>query len=165
MTVTALSRPVVLFALIRAVAVSAAVAIAFGLHLPNADWMPVATLVAMKASLDQATLVAVQRVAGALIGAALAAIFLLAVDNKHALEVVVILFGSFAACVRGANYAIYCAAVAAAVLIGMDLPHPSNLAAEGGRVLFTLVGVGTGVGVLLLAQLVQKRSTKAVSAA
>jgi hypothetical protein len=33
-----LTRPIILFAVIRAVAVSAAVAIAFGLHLPNACW-------------------------------------------------------------------------------------------------------------------------------
>jgi hypothetical protein len=35
-----LTRPVILFAVIRAVAVAIAVAIAFGLELPNADWMP-----------------------------------------------------------------------------------------------------------------------------
>jgi len=35
-----------LFALIRAVAVAGSVAIAFGLHLSSADWMPVATLIA-----------------------------------------------------------------------------------------------------------------------
>ncbi|MFF9287138.1 hypothetical protein [Streptomyces griseosporeus] len=34
--------------MIRAVAVAAAVAIAFGLDVQNADWMPVAALVAMK---------------------------------------------------------------------------------------------------------------------
>jgi len=44
---------VILFVLIRAIALSVAVAIAFGLHLPNADWMPVATLVAMKPSLER----------------------------------------------------------------------------------------------------------------
>ena len=43
-----LSRPVVLFGIIRAVAVAGSVAIAFGLHLSSADWMPVATLIAMK---------------------------------------------------------------------------------------------------------------------
>lgn len=47
-----LSRPVVLFGIIRAVAVAGSVAIAFGLHLSSADWMPVATLIAMKPSLQ-----------------------------------------------------------------------------------------------------------------
>src|SRR5271166_5612394 len=37
-----LTRPLILFAVIRAVAVSIAVAIAFGLKLPDAYWMPVA---------------------------------------------------------------------------------------------------------------------------
>ena len=82
-----LTRPLILFAVIRAVAVAIAIAIAYGLHLPNADWMPIATLVAIKPSLDQSTLFAEQRLAGAIIGAATAALFLLTMDNKHVLEV------------------------------------------------------------------------------
>ncbi len=164
-SVTTLTRPVILFTVIRALAVTIAVAIAFGLHLPDADWMPVATLVAMKASLEQATLVAEQRLAGALIGALVATVFLLTVDNKHALELVIVVLGAFAASVRAMNYAIYCAAVAATVLIGMDLPHPMNLAAESHRVLFTLAGVAIGVVVMGLAALMQKFSMKAVAPA
>jgi hypothetical protein len=77
-----LTRPLVFFALLRAIALSIAVAIAFGLHLPNADWMPVATIVALKPSLQQSALVAEQRVAGTILGAAVAALFLLAVGSK-----------------------------------------------------------------------------------
>jgi hypothetical protein len=163
MTVTKLTRQVVLFTLIRAFAVGIAVAIAFGLHLPDADWMPVATLVAMKASLEQAALVAVQRLAGALIGAVVATIFLLGVDNKHLLEVMIVLLGAFAASFRAVNYAIYCAGVAGAVLVGMDLPHPTNLTAETHRVLFTLAGVGIALVVMLLATQLQKRQAAAAS--
>lgn len=43
----------------------------------------------------------------------------------------------------------------------LDLPHPSNLADEGRRVLFTFIGVGMAVVVLLLAGLMQKRTAKA----
>jgi hypothetical protein len=157
-TVTKLTRPVILFAVIRAVAVSAGVAIAFGLQLPNADWMPIATVVAMKGSLQQSTLVAAQRLTGALIGAVVAACFLLGVDNKHALEVVVILFGVLGGAIRFVNYAFYTAAIAAAVLIAEDLPNPTNLGSEGRRVLFTLIGVGIAVVVMLLANLMQKRT-------
>jgi uncharacterized membrane protein YccC len=160
---TELTRPVVLFLLIRAFAVGIAVAIAFGLHLPNADWMPIATFIAMKSSLGQATLAAEQRIAGALIGALVAAVFLLTVDSIHVLEVVMVFAGGFAASFRAANYAIYCAAIATAVLIGADLSHPSNLAAEGQRVLFTLIGVGIGVAVLMLAGLLTKHSAKAAA--
>jgi hypothetical protein len=155
-----LARPVVLFAVIRALAVAIAVAIAFGLHVPNADWMPIATFVAIKGSLQQTTLVAEQRVAGALLGAAVAALFLLTVDSKHALEVVIVLLAVLAASIRTVNYAFYCAAIAGFVLIAMDLPHPSDFADEGRRVLFTLAGVGIGVLVMLLANLLQKRSSK-----
>jgi uncharacterized membrane protein YccC len=122
-----LTRPLILFAVIRAIAIAVAVAIAFGLHLPNADWMPIAALVAMKPSLQQSTLVAVQRLAGAIIGAAVAALFLLTVDSKTGLEVVMVVLGALAGSIRLVNYAFYCAAVAGTALIAMDLPHPSNL--------------------------------------
>ncbi len=160
-----LTRPVVLFAVIRALAVAIAVAIAFGLHVPNADWMPIATFVAVKGSLQQTTLVAEQRLAGAILGAVVAALFLLTVHDKHALEVVIILFAVVAASIRTVNYALYCAAIAALVLIAMDLPHPASLADEGRRVLFTLAGVGIGVLVMLLANMIQKRSAKGAAQA
>jgi uncharacterized membrane protein YgaE (UPF0421/DUF939 family) len=142
---------------IRAVAVAITVAIAFGLHLPNADWMPIAALVAMKSSLAQSTLVAVQRLAGAIIGAAVAAAFVLTVDNKVALAVVIVILIALAESINLVNYAFYCAAVAAAVLIAVDLPHPSNFADEEQRVLFTFIGVGIGVLVIFLANLLGKR--------
>ena len=156
-----LTRPLIFYAVIRAVAVAISVAIAFGLHLANADWMPIATLVAMKPDLAQSALLAEQRLAGAIIGAAAAALFLLTINNKHALEAVIIIFGAIAASIRGVNYALYCAAVAAAVLIAMDLPQPSNLADEGRRVLFTFIGVGIAVVVMLLANVIQKRTAPA----
>ena len=151
----------ILFALIRAIAMAIAVAIAFGLHLPNADWMPIACLIAMKSSLAQSTLVAMQRLAGATIGAAVAAAFLLTVDTKIVLEVVIVILGTLAGSIRAVNYAFYCAALAGAVLIADDLPHPTNLADEGRRVLFTFAGVGIAVIVMLLAGLLQKRTAKA----
>jgi hypothetical protein len=155
-----LTRPIILFALIRAVALAGAGAIAFGLHVPNADWMPLATIVAMKPSLQQSTLVGEQRVAGTIIGAAVATLFLLTVHNKYGLEVVIVVLAVVAASIRGVNYAWYCAASAGAVLIALDLPHPSNLADEGRRVLFTFVGVGIAIVVLLLAGLLAKRAAK-----
>lgn len=156
-----LTRPIILFAAIRALAVAITVAIAFGLHLPNADWMPIATLVAMKPSLQQSALVAEQRVAGAILGALIAALFLLTIDNKHALELIVLVLAASAAALRTVNYSIYCAAIAALVLIADDIPHPTNLTDEVRRVLFTLAGVGIAVLVMLLANQLQKRTAKA----
>ncbi|WP_433299296.1 FUSC family protein [Actinoplanes sp. CA-030573] len=153
-----LTRPVVLFVVIRAVAVAIAVAIAFGLDLPNADWMPIAALVAMKPSLQQSALVAEQRVAGAILGAAVAALFLLTVDAKVALVAVIVLLGMLAASLRSVNYAWYCTAVTGAVLIGMDIPHPADLADEGRRILFTLIGVAIAVVVMLAASLLGNRN-------
>jgi uncharacterized membrane protein YgaE (UPF0421/DUF939 family) len=98
---------VILFSLIWAIAVAIAVAIAFGFHLPNADWMPVACLVAMKSSLAQSTLFAMQRLSGAIIGAVVAALFLLTVDTKTVLEVVTVVLGTLAGSIRIVNYALY----------------------------------------------------------
>jgi hypothetical protein len=155
-----LTRPVILFALIRAVAVAIAVAIAFGFHLPDADWMPIACLISMKSSLAQSTLVGLQRLAGAIIGSAVAAVFLLTVDTKIVLGMVTVILGTLAGAVRAVNYALYCAALAAAVLIAEDLPNPTDLGHEARRVLFTFFGVGIAVGVMLLAGLLTKRAAK-----
>ena len=153
-----LTRPMILFALIRAIAVAIAVAIPFGLDLPEADWMPIATLVAMKPDLGQSTLAAEQRLAGAILGALVAAVLLLAVDNRQVLEVAVVLIFTAAGAIHGVNYALYNAAVAAGVLIAIDLPHPTDLTHEGLRVLYTFLGVGLALLVMLLATQLGKRA-------
>ena len=153
-----LTKQVILFAVIRAVAVAAAAAIAFGLHQPNADWMPVSALAAMKPNLQQSALAAEQRLAGTIVGAAVAALFLLTVHNKIALALVIVVLGALAGAIRTVNYTWYCAAVAGAVLIGLDLPHPSSLADEGRRILFTFIGVGIAVLVMFLANQLAKRT-------
>jgi hypothetical protein len=156
-----LTRPVILFAVIRAAAVSIAVAIAFGLKLPSAYWMPIAAIIAMKPSLQQSTFVAEQRVAGTIVGAAVAALVLLAVDNRAALEAVIVVLFALAASIRTVNYTWYTAAVAGAILIAMDVPHPSSLTDEGRRILWTLAGVGIAVIVMFLADRLQKRTAQA----
>ena len=153
-----LTRPMILFALIRAIAVAIAVAIPFGLDLPEADWMPIATLVAMKPDLGQSTLVAEQRLAGAILGALVAAVLLLAVDNRQVLEVAVVLIFTAAGAIHGVNYALYNAAIAAGVLIAIDLPHPTDLTHEALRVLYTFLGVGLALLVMLLATQLGKRA-------
>ncbi len=165
-----LTRPLIMFAVIRAIAIAGTVAFAFGLDLSHGYWMPIAAIVAMKASLDQTTLVAAQRLAGALIGAAAAALLLLIPANEHGLrlfaierglEVVALILLMHGAAIRFWNYALYCGAIAAGVLILLDLPQPSNYGAEGDRVLWTLCGVGIGVLIMLLAGLLAKRTAKA----
>ena len=84
-------------------------------------------------------------------------LFLLAVTSDHALKGAIVILGAIAASIRFVNYALYCAAIAAAALIAMDLPHPSNLGDEWRRVPYTLIGVGIAVVIMLLANLLQKR--------
>ena len=156
-----LTRPIILFAVIRAAAVSIAIAIAFGLKLPDAYWMPIAAIIAMKPDLQQSTFVAEQRLAGTIVGAAVAALVLLAVDNRTALEVIIVVLFALAASIRTVNYAWYTAAVAGAILIAMDVPHPSDLTAEGRRILWTFAGVGIAVIVMFLADRLQKHAAKA----
>ena len=155
-----LTRPVVLFALIRALALAASTAIAFGGGFASADWMPIATIVAMKPSLEQSKLFGEQRVVGAALGAAAAIPILILVGSKHALEAIVILLAGLGIAIRGVNYAYYAAAIACAALIAADLPQPTNYAAEGRRVLFTLTGVGIGVAVMFVADRLQKHSAQ-----
>ena len=56
------------------------------------------------------------------------------------------------------NYALYCAGVAAAVLIGIDLSHPHDPGDEGPRVLFTFLGIAIAMVVMIIANLIQKRN-------
>jgi Fusaric acid resistance protein-like len=156
-----LTRPIILYAVIRAVAVAIAVAIAFGLKLPDAYWMPIAAIIAMKPSLQQSAFAAEQRVAGTILGAAVAALVLLAVDNRTALEVIIVVLFALAGSIRTVSYTWYTAAVAGAGLIAADIPHPTDLTHEAQRILFTLAGVGISIIVLLLAGLLQKRAAKA----
>jgi hypothetical protein len=165
-----LSPQIVGFAVIRAVALAGAVALAFGADLSHAVWLPIATVIAMRPSLEQGTLIAAQRVVGALIGAVAAGLLLLIPAHEHGarlltvdqgLEIVAIVLLMHAAAIRFVNYTHYTAAVAAAVLILVDLTQPSNYSAEGYRVLWTLIGVTIGVVVMLLAQLLAKRRAPA----
>ncbi len=155
-----LTRPIVLFALIRALALAASAAIAFGGDLPSADWMPIATIVAMKPSLEQSKLFGEQRLVGAAMGAAAAIPILILVGSKHALEAIIILLAGLGIAIKGVNYAYYAAAIACAALIAADLPQPTDYAAEGRRVLFTMIGVGIGVLVMFVADRLQKHSAK-----
>lgn len=164
-----LTRPVIMFALIRALVIAGTVALAFGLPLSHGYWMSIAAMIAMKPSLEQATLIAVQRLAGTVIGAAAAALLLLIPANETGsrlfaislgLEVVALVLFMHGTAIRFWNYALYTAAIAAGVLILVDLPQPSNYDAEGYRVAWTACGVAIGVIVMLLAGLLARRTAK-----
>ncbi|MFL5995268.1 MAG: FUSC family protein [Streptomyces sp.] len=161
-----LTPPLITFAVIRALVIAGTVALAFGLNLSHGTWLPIAAMIAMKPSLEQATLVSAQRLAGALIGAVAAALSLLVPAGEHGLrlfaverglEVVALVLLMHGVAMRFWNYALYSAAVAAGVLILLDLPQPSDYAAEGYRVLWTLCGLGIGLLVMLLTGLLAKQ--------
>jgi uncharacterized membrane protein YccC len=165
-----LTRPLIMFAVIRALAIAGTAAIAFGADLSHGVWLPIATIVALKPSLQQTTLIAVQRLAGTLIGAAAAVLLLLIPANEHGLrllsitlglEVVALVLFMHGAAIRFWNYALYTGAIAAGVLTLIDLLQPANYGAEGYRLLWTLCGVGIGVLVMLLAGLLVKHTAKA----
>jgi uncharacterized membrane protein YccC len=148
----------VVYAVIRAVAVAGAVAVAFGLNLPYADWMPLAALVAMKTDLHQSALAGTQRVVGTVLGAAIAAVFLLAVEDKQILAVVLVALAVIGGALRLVNYALYTTGIAATALIALDIANPTDLATEGKRILFTLLGVAIAIVVILLTGAIQKRA-------
>jgi hypothetical protein len=155
-----LTTPMVMFAVLRALAIAGTAALAFGLDLPHGVWMPIAAIVAMKPSLAQTTLIATQRLAGALIGGAAAALLLLIPANEaglkllaieHGLEVVALVLLMHGAAIRFWNYALFCGAIAAGVLTLVSLPEPSNYDAVGYRLLWTVSGAGIAVIIMLLA--------------
>ncbi|MFD8222832.1 FUSC family protein [Streptomyces massasporeus] len=164
-----LTGPLIMFAVIRAVTIAGTVALAFGLDLSHGYWMPIAAIAAMKPGLEQATLASAQRLVGALIGAVAAALLLLVptgldgfrmVVTERGFEVVALVLFTHGVAIRYWNYALYTAAIAAGALILVDLPQPSDYAAEGYRVLWTLCGVGFALLVMLLAGLLAKRTAR-----
>jgi hypothetical protein len=164
-----LTRPLIMFAVIRALAIAGTVALAFGLKLPHGYWMPIAAMAAMQPSLQQSTVVAAQRLAGALIGAAAAALLLLIPASEtglrllaveHGLAILALVILMHGAAIRFWNYALYCAAIAAGVLLLVDLPQPGSYSAVGYRVLWTACGAGIGLLVMLLADLLAKRTAR-----
>lgn len=161
-----LTAPMVVYAAVRALVMFGTVALAFGLELSHGLWLPIAAIVAMKPSLEQSALTGAQRLIGAAVGAVAAALLLLIPASEHGeklfavergLEMVALVLFMHAVAVRFWNYAVYTAAVAAGVLILMDLPQPSDYQAEGYRVLWTFCGVTVGVVVMLLTGLLGKR--------
>jgi uncharacterized membrane protein YccC len=165
-----LTGPVIMFAVVRALAMAGAAAISFGAGLSHADWTLIATLVAMNPSLGQTTVVAGQRAIGTLIGAAAAVLLLLIAASEHglnaisiraALLVVMIVFLFHGMAFRFWNYAFFSAAIAAGILLSVDALHSSNYSAVVARVLWTLVGVTIAVLAMLLANLLAKLIAKA----
>jgi len=163
-----------MFAVLRALVMAGTVAIAFGANPPHGAWLVVGAVIAMQPSLGQSVLISAQRVAGAGIGALAAILVLLIpanVTGSHlvaitlGLEVVALVCLADGVAVRFWNCALYTAAIAAGVLILLDLGQPSNDSAEGYRVLWTLCGVAIGVLVMLIAGLLGKRKAKTQSQA
>jgi uncharacterized membrane protein YccC len=90
-------------------------------------------------------------VAGAIIGAILAAILLSTVHEKAVLEVAIALFLAAGLALHDANYALHSAAIATAVLTALGLSDPGNLSANWERVAWNFVGIVIALAVMLLA--------------
>lgn len=154
------ARPLLLFAMIRALAVAGTVALAYGLELPHGGWIPVVALIAMTPNPEQTWTVGTQRLTGALIGAGLAAVLLLMPPGEHGvrlfavergLEAVALVLFAHGAAIRSWSRTYCTAAVVAGALVLMDLPQHSGHTADGYRVLWTLCGAATGLFVMWLA--------------
>ncbi|WP_345802913.1 FUSC family protein [Microbacterium sp. AZCO] len=152
-----LTKPVVIYAVLRTLAVSGAVAVTFGFQLPYADWMPLAAQVAMKPNAEQSKLAATQRVVGTVLGAVIAVVFLLTVDQTYVLAGAMVVLALVGGAFRTANYAIYTAGIAGTALIALDIADPTNLSNEGLRILFTLIGVSIAIAVMALAGALTRR--------
>jgi hypothetical protein len=165
-----LTPPIVMFAVLRTVVVAGTSAIAFGANPPHGVWLVFSAIIAMKPSLEQSTVTAMQRLAGALLGAGVAILLLLIPANVHGLHLVAVTLGldmvalvllAHALATRMLNYAVYYTCVSAGVLTLMDVLQPTDYSAEGYRALWVFCGVAIGVVVMLLASLLGRRKAKA----
>jgi Fusaric acid resistance protein-like len=155
---TPLTPPKIAFALMRAVGVAAAIAIAFGFQLPQAQWMDGHRHDrGGKAQLTQSRPTAAQRAPGAIFGALVAALAMLSIDSKGLLEAGIVVLGALAGAIRTVNYTLYFTAVSAFVLIAVDLSQPTNFTKEAERVAFTLAGVAIAILVEVIATKAQER--------
>ncbi|HSX31555.1 MAG TPA: FUSC family protein [Candidatus Saccharimonadales bacterium] len=146
-----LTKPVVAFAVLRALALAVAVAIPAGLTLEHGYWIPIATLIAMKTDLTQGATTSLQRLVGAAVGAGLAALLLWAISNKLQLVIIALILLANGVAIRFVNYAWYCAAIAAGALTASGLFQPTSHTAEWERVWYTFIGLSIGMLVTLLA--------------
>jgi hypothetical protein len=165
-----LTPPIVMFAVIRTVVIAGTSAIAFGANPSHGVWLVFSALIAMKPSLEQSTVTAMQRVAGALLGAGAAILLLLIPASVHGIHLVAVTLGldvvalvilAHGAATRFLNYAVYYTCISAGVLTLMDVLQPTDYSAEGYRVLWVFCGVAIGVVVMLLAGLLARRTAKA----
>jgi hypothetical protein len=165
-----LTPPIVMFAVLRTVVIASTSAIAFGANPSHGVWLVFSALIAMKPSLEQSTVTALQRLAGALLGAGVAILLLLIPASVHGLHLLTVTLGleavalvilAHGAATRFFNYAVYYTCISAGVLTLMDVLQPTDYSTEGYRVLWVLCGVAIGVVVMLLAGLLAKRSAKA----
>jgi hypothetical protein len=152
--VTQISRSLVTYAALAALAVSLAAAFAWGFDVPNADWMAIGALVAMRPSLRASAYRAGQRVAGALVGAILSAILLSVIHDRTALEIIIVILAALAGTLHEANYALHYAALSTVVLMALGLAHGVNLAENWLRVAWAFAGVLIALAVMLLADAV-----------
>ena len=155
-----ISRPLVAFAALAAIAVALATAVAWGFKLPNAVWMPVATLVALKPSFKSSAYVAGQRVVGALLGAVLAGLLLTVTHNQPILIIILVAVAALGVALHGVNYALYSTCIAMVVLVALGLPHPGNLADNWERVAWTLAGVAISLVITLLFDVASSRTSQ-----
>jgi hypothetical protein len=159
-----ISRPLVAFAGLAAVAVALAAAVAWAFQIPDADWMVIAASIAMKPTFDASAYVAGQRVGGALVGAILAAILLTVVDDRTLLVVLIVILIAVGGALHDASYAIYCVLISTAVLIAMGLPHPGSFVDNWHRVVWTLVGVAISLLVTFVSNVARNRAPQPAAA-
>jgi hypothetical protein len=164
-----LTPPIVMFAVLRTVVIAGTSAIAFGANPSHGVWLVFSALIAMKPSLEQSTVTAMQRLAGALLGAGVAILLLLIPASVHGLHLVAVTLGleavalvllAHAAATRFLSYAVFYTFVSAGVLTLIDVLQPTDYSAEGYRVLWVFCGVAIGVLVMLLAGLLGRHKAK-----
>ena len=144
------SNPKYRYVLLKALAVTVAAAIGFGLGIPYGRWIPIYTLVVLQPDYEQTLDNFLVRMIGTIVAAALASVLLFSVQNQFILALIVVVFAFIAATMHNANMLIYIFVETVVVLLLLDFSTPGSLTDVWARMLNVFIGALISVVVVYL---------------
>jgi len=138
-------------ALRAVVAVAGALGVAEAFHLSNAYWAPMTVLLILKPGLHDTQSRGLERLAGTVVGCAVATLFAIAVhEARSAMAIGFLVMAGVAYALQKARYALFSGALTASIVLLISLGRFSVLVNAEHRILATLLG---GVIALLIARI------------
>jgi hypothetical protein len=154
----AATSPIGVFALVRTVAVIAAVLLGFWWFSSYPLWVAITVIVVVKPSANQSVSTAVQRTLGTAVGVALAVLVAQVLPKSDlAVAVAFLASGFMMIAFNNANYTLFAAFLTSMLVFGQQLVQADAFEAGWERLLATLVGAFIAVGVIAIAAWLKPR--------